>query len=95
MTMSEITVSLNLPRNLLAVLNVPESQLPRQILELIAVELFQQRLISAGKGGEMLGLGKWGFIQILAQRQIPYFNETPDELTAEVEAMEQLLGDAI
>lgn len=88
--MGEMTISLNLPRDLLSVFNVPEAQLPGQILELLAVNLFQQQRISAGKGGEMLGISKWEFIQLLAQRKIAYFSETPDELAAEVEAMEQL-----
>jgi predicted HTH domain antitoxin len=90
--MGDMTISLNLPRDLLSVFNVPESQLSRQILELLALNLFQQRRISAGKGGEMLGISKWEFIQLLGQRQIAYFNETPDELSAEIESMELLLG---
>lgn len=89
--MSNLTISLNLPRDLLGALNIPESQLPRQILEILAIELFRQQRISAGKAAELLDLSKLSFIELLAQHQIPYFTETPDELAAEVEAVEHLL----
>ena len=48
--MSTLTVQLNLPQDLLEVLNVPETQLETQILKLVALELFRQERISTGKG---------------------------------------------
>jgi len=88
--MTELTISLNLPRTLLGVLNVPESQLSHRVLEILAIELFRQQAISAGKGAELLGISKLSFIECLGQHNIPYFSETPDELSAEVEAVEEL-----
>lgn len=90
--MTELTINLNLPRDLLGVLNIPESQLPQQILEIIALELFRQQRISAGKGAELLGISKIDFIERLAQHNIPYFSETPEELVSEVLALETLLA---
>jgi len=87
---TDLTISLNLPRNLLGALNIPESQLPQQILEILALELFRQQRISAGKAAELLNISKLGFVELLAQHQIPYFSETPDELTAEIKAVEDL-----
>ncbi len=89
--MTELTVSLNLPRTLLGALNIPESQLSHRILEILAIELFRQQIISAGKGAELLGISKLSFIERLGQNNIPYFSETPAELSAEVETVEQLL----
>ena len=89
--MTNLTISLNLPRDLIGALNIPESQLPQHILEILALELFRQQRISAGKAAELVGVSKMSFIELLAQHQIPYFNETPDELVAEVEAVERLL----
>lgn len=89
--MTDLTISLNLPRDLLGVLNIPESQLPQQILEILALDLFRQQRISAGKAAELLGISKISFIELLAQHKISYFNETPDELTAEVEVVERLM----
>ena len=89
--MTDLTISLNLPRDLLGALNIPESQLPQQILEILALDLFRQQRISAGKAAELLGTSKIGFIELLARHKISYFNETPDELTAEVEVVERLM----
>lgn len=89
--MTELTISLKLPRTLLGALNIPESQLSRKVLEILAIELFRQQIISAGKGAELLGISKLNFIECLGQHDIPYFSETPDELSAEVETVEQFL----
>lgn len=91
--MKDLTVSLNLPRDLLGVLNVAETSVENRIRELIALELFREGLISSGKGGELVGKTKWDFIQLLAKHNIPYFNETPEELVAEVANLDKLLGD--
>ncbi len=90
--MSTLTVQLNLPQDLLEVLNVPEAQLETQILKLVALELFRQERISTGKGAELLGIKKWEFIQLLAQHNIPYFTDSPTDLAAEVETAQSLLG---
>ena len=91
--MQQLTVSLNLPRDLLGVLDVPETNLSNRLRELIALELFREGLISSGKGGELVGKTKWDFIQLLAKHNIPYFNETPEELMAGVASLEKLVGD--
>jgi predicted HTH domain antitoxin len=82
--MSNLSVNLQLPWDLLAALDIPEAQLEARILELVALELFRQKRISTGKGAELLGISKWEFIQLLAQHNISYFTESPDELAAEV-----------
>jgi len=79
---------------LLGALDVPEAQLEPRVRELIALELFREGRISSGKGAELLGISKREFIQLLAQHQIPYFTESPEELTAEVETVEQLLNES-
>jgi predicted HTH domain antitoxin len=68
--MTDLTISLNLPRDLLGALNIPESQLPQQILEILALDLFRQQRISAGKAAELLGISKIGFIELLARHKI-------------------------
>ncbi|MGF1518204.1 MAG: UPF0175 family protein [Nodosilinea sp.] len=89
--MSDLTVSLRLPRDLLGALDIAEKQLADQVLELVALELFRQGRISAGKGAEILAISKWDFIQILARHQVPYFTESAAELEAEVAAAEALM----
>jgi len=52
--MDELTVRLNLPRDLLGVLDVSETGLENRLRELIAIELFREGMISSGKGGELV-----------------------------------------
>ncbi|RLC62995.1 MAG: UPF0175 family protein [Chloroflexi bacterium] len=91
--MSTMTVALELPRDLLGALEVPQAQMEARLRELIALELFREGRISSGKGAELLGVSKLAFIQLLSQHGIDYFIESPEELKAEVAMLEQLLGD--
>lgn len=90
--MSTLTVALDLPRDLLGALDVPQVQLETRLRELIALELFREGRISSGKGAELLGSPKLAFIHLLAQHRISYFTESPEELAAEAAASEQLLA---
>ncbi len=90
--MSNLTINLQLPRDLLGALNIPEAQLVPEILELLALELFRQERISTGKAAELLGISKWEFVQLLAQHQIPYFTESADELAKAVAHAASVLG---
>ena len=91
--MSTLTVALDLPRDLLGALDVPQAQLETRLRELIALELFREGRISSGKGAELVGISKLEFIHLLAQHGISYFTKSPEELAAEVATLEQLLGE--
>jgi len=90
--MSTLTVALDLPRDLLGALDVPQAGLEVRLRELIALELFREGRISSGKGAELLGISKLEFIHLMAQHGLSYFTESPEELAAEVATLEQLLG---
>jgi predicted HTH domain antitoxin len=91
--MDTLSVTLELPRDLLGALDVPQVHLSDRLQELVAIELFREGRISSGKGAELLGISKLAFVQLLAQYGVAYFTELPEELTAEVVALEQLLGE--
>jgi len=88
--MDTLTVSLQLPRDLLGALEVPQGELEARLRELIALQLFREGRISSGKGAELLGVSKLAFIKLLAQHGLPYFTESPEELVAEVKMLERL-----
>jgi len=90
--MNSVSVNISLPRDLLGALDVPSGKVGQHLRELIALELVREGRISTGKGAEMLGISKWAFIQLLAQRGIDYFTETPDELADQVGELQRLLG---
>ena len=89
--MSSLTISLELPRDLLGALNVSEKQLGTRIKEMVALELFREGYISSGRGAELLGIPKLAFIGLLARHDVPYFTQSPEELTDEVRTLEHLL----
>ena len=86
-----ITVSLDLPRDLLGALDIPESGIEDALRELIALQLYTDGRISAGKGAELLGVTKLAFIRLLARHDIPYLTDSPEELEHQVAALAQLL----
>jgi len=89
--MNTVSVNISLPRDLLGALDVPEARVEKRLRELIAFELVREGRISTGKGAEMLGISKWAFIQLLAQRGIEYFTETPEELVQQIADLERRL----
>jgi len=86
--MSALKVEIELPRDLLSALEIPESELSRRVTEWIALELFQEGEISAGKAGEVLGLSKVRFLDLLSERGLPYLDSSPRELEHEIAAAE-------
>ncbi len=92
--MNTVTVRMDLPRDLLGALEVPESRLERRLRELIAVELVREGRVSSGKGAELLDISKEEFVQLLARYDVAYFSESPDELAAQVANVEDLLREA-
>ena len=57
---------------------------------LAALALFWAQRCSSGKAAEIAGLSKVDFIDELDRHGIPYFTETPEELEAQVAAMQEL-----
>lgn len=81
-------VEIELPRDLLVALDIAESDVSRRAQEWVVLELFQEGEISAGKAGEILGISKSGFLDLLNERHLPYLDAEPGELEREVAAAE-------
>ena len=89
--MSALKVEVELPRDLLAALNIPESDLGRRIREWVVLELFQEGQISSGKAAEILGCSKVRFLDLLDQRGLPYHDASPEDLKRELAVAEAAL----
>ncbi len=90
--MNTLTVQMEFPKELIGVLDVPENQINNKLRELIVLELVRKNKISAGKGAEILNMGKFEFVGMLSQHDIPYFTDTPEELTQQVAVAEKKLA---
>jgi predicted HTH domain antitoxin len=86
--MAVLKVEIELPRKLLAALDIPESELGRQAREWVLLELFQEGKISSGKAAEILGLSKGEFLDLLNQRNLPYLDSSLKDLEREISAAE-------
>jgi predicted HTH domain antitoxin len=84
--MAPLKVEIELPRDLVTALDIPESELGRRAKEWVVLELFQEGEISAGKAGEILGLSKSRFLDLLTAHGLPYLDADSRELEREVAA---------
>jgi predicted HTH domain antitoxin len=89
--MNALTIEVDLPGDVLGALEVPKGQVRQRVKELIALELFREGRISSGKGAELLGIDKAGFVQVLGRHGVPYFTESASDLADEVRAAERAL----
>lgn len=81
--MRAVKFEVELPSDLVMALNIEHSELGRRAKEWIALELFQEGIISAGKAAEILGQHKSAFLQLLAAHRLPYLDSAPEELEAD------------
>ncbi|MCB0086481.1 MAG: UPF0175 family protein [Caldilineaceae bacterium] len=89
--MNTLTVELQMPQDVISLLDVAQADLPQRLKQLITLELYREGYISAGKGAEIIGVSKIEFIQFLAENGIHYLDQTAQELLADVVATEKLL----
>jgi predicted HTH domain antitoxin len=59
---------------------------------MIVVELFRRRLISGGRGAELLGMTRLEFIRRAGELGIPYFAMSREELEADMDAAGKLFA---
>ena len=84
--MSALKIQIELPRDLMAALNIPESDLGRRAKEWVVLELFQEGEISAGKAAQILGMPKVEFLHLLDRKKLPYLDGSPQELESDLAA---------
>lgn len=87
-----VRVQLDVPRDLVRILDATESELGPRLMELVVIELFREDQISSGKAANVLGLSKESFIQLLGRRGVPYFTETQEELERQTDDLRQRLS---
>jgi predicted HTH domain antitoxin len=80
-----MTITVQVPDALLQDLATSPDELDREIRLTAAIHLYSSGLISQGKGAEIAGLSRWGFIQALGRAQVPACQVTSEGLKEEVE----------
>ena len=85
--MKEITVSL--PETILSVPGASLENLSTQVRQLVALELYRERLVSLGKAAEIAGLCTEEFLDLASQRSIS-MDYTLDDLEADRKTIQDL-----
>jgi predicted HTH domain antitoxin len=78
------TISIEVPDNLSGVVAESDDDLPRAVLLAAAIQWYSQGLISQGKGAELTGLTRAGFLDALFHAKVPACQVTPEELADEL-----------
>ena len=78
-------VSIEVADDLAAILGEVRQPIGRAALELIVLELCRRGKVSSGRGAELLGMSRLGFIQHASGLGIPYLRLDEQELEREME----------
>ena len=81
--MSSIQVQLELPEELARRLDPTGADLAARVLEAVVLRLFEEKAISSGRAAELLGVTKDDFLEVLARHNVPYFNQTVEEVLSD------------
>ena len=88
-----VSLDIKVPEDLPSLLRMSRRELEREVQAWVALELFRDRRISAGKAAEIADVSLAEFMALTIQHSIPWVDYTQDEL--ERELRESIaLGDA-
>ena len=83
-------VKVELPSDLAAILDPSGEALDAKVREALVLYLFEHDEISSGAGAQLLGMARVEFWDLLYQRGIPYFRQTPEELMEDLRVAEAI-----
>jgi predicted HTH domain antitoxin len=64
--------------------------LSEQARKLLAMHLYQDRVLSLGKSARLAGMNLWEFIELISENKIPVMDYSEEELAAELAASKRL-----
>ena len=88
--MKTITVPIDLPSDLLLILNESEQELKNHIQLTIAISLYQEERLTIGKAIQVSGLSRYEFERELAKRKIAVSNLSLDQIMSDIEKLSDL-----
>ncbi len=83
------TITIEVPDNLSDAVAESEDNLPRAMQLAAAIQWYSQGLISQGKGAEIAGLTRAGFLDALFHANVPASQVTVEELAEELRIVSQ------
>ncbi len=88
--METVTITLSLPKSVLAAAGVREQELDRFVREAIAVELYRQGRLSLGKAAELAGFAtKQEMLTVLAKHDV-WLDYTAHDAADDLETLDRV-----
>jgi predicted HTH domain antitoxin len=87
--MEMVDIRLQLPKEVVKAVEVPDTLLEQTLWQKIVLELYREETISFGKACELLGLTKWEFTDLLREKDVP-LSYSEDDLEDDLQALKNL-----
>ncbi len=88
--MEMVTVPVTVPKGLAPYMERGERGLSFEQSAMLLYPLIQGLVISHGRAAEILGVPKWELIEFYDKMGIPYLNQSPEDLDAELSGFAKL-----
>ncbi|SHJ61310.1 Predicted antitoxin, contains HTH domain [Tangfeifania diversioriginum] len=88
--MKNITIPIEIPSDLMIVLNESEQEIKSHFQASIAMMLFKEEKLTIGKATQLSGLSRFEFEKLLAKNKIPISNLKIDQIFGDVEKLQKL-----
>lgn len=82
--MKTVSLEIKAPDDLPGLLRMSRDELEREVQLWVALELFRDRKVSAGKAAEIAGVPLAEFMNLTRRQHIPWISYTDDELEVEM-----------
>jgi len=69
--MDTVTITMDIPRDVLLAVDIPTTDAPAGILRYLALFMFKERILSFGKASELSGMDKLSFMEFVGSHQVP------------------------
>src|SRR3954447_11648016 len=92
--MTTVTLSLDVPDYLIALLGSPEAAAAKA-KEALVLQLLREAEITQGQAARFLGITRWDILDLMAQHNILSGPETAEEVRQEIAILERLVQDKV
>jgi predicted HTH domain antitoxin len=82
--MSQVQIPIDIEEDVSKLLGDSLEEVKRHALEMIVLELYRRRELSAGRAAKLLGLDRFAFIRWAGSLGIPYLDMTREEWEQEL-----------
>ena len=87
--MDNVTISIDVPKDVLFAANITEANASANIKKLLALLMFKERILSFGKAAELSGLDALSFLSLLGSHRVT-LNYDVDDFQDDVETIRSL-----